>query len=430
MRARRWIKAVTATSCGRHRATAGGLTTNAFVNFLAAPSRSSSRFSALPRCSSTCVLSRGWKAVASAASAAGGRRSTTAISMERDGEDRQSWCGHELLNTVTTDWVEDNLGNPEVALVDIRGRVIKHRDDGSDFFSTAYEGLRDDYLDAHIPGAVFVDWTKDIARTGEDGVPAQLTDRQAFVAAMEEKGVGAAKRVVVYDNGDMLFATRFWWAMRRFGHDRVSVMDGGWAKWQAEGREFTPDCPCPLKVYTDWAIPPERERPGLVAGAADVRAALGIERQAEKEQEEAQEEQEEDEDEDEEEEEGKGAGEGVGGSAAVQLLDARAAAQFSGQLRRARRGGRIPGAVNTPYRSFLAEGEGPDGKFRVFKDLEGIKQVFESALVDTSPSAAPVIAYCNGGVASTVVLFLLFQLRQLTRGGGGRDRGGGGGTST
>lgn len=48
----------------------------------------------------------------------------------------------------------------QVALVDIRGRIIKHRDEGSDFFSTAYEGMRADYLDAHIPGAVFVDWTK------------------------------------------------------------------------------------------------------------------------------------------------------------------------------------------------------------------------------------------------------------------------------
>ncbi|CAN0555369.1 unnamed protein product [Ectocarpus sp. 12 AP-2014] len=89
----------------------------------------------------------------------------------------------------------------------------------------------------------------------------------------------------------------------------------------------------------------------------------------------------------------------------------------TGEVRRARLGGHIPGAVNTPYRSFLAEGTGSDGSFRVFKDLEGITEVFESAAVDTSPSAAPVIAYCNGGVASTVALFLLFQLREL-RGGG------------
>lgn len=45
-------------------------------------------------------------------------------------------------------------------------------------------------------------------------MPAQLADRETFVAAMEERGVGGGKRVVVYDNGDMLFATRFWWAMR------------------------------------------------------------------------------------------------------------------------------------------------------------------------------------------------------------------------
>lgn len=56
--------------------------------------------------------------------------------------------------------------------------------------------------------------TQDIARTEEGGPPAQLADAETFVAAMEERGVGGGKRVVVYDNGDMLFATRFWWAMR------------------------------------------------------------------------------------------------------------------------------------------------------------------------------------------------------------------------
>ncbi|CAM9933902.1 unnamed protein product, partial [Hapterophycus canaliculatus] len=114
----------------------------------------------------------------------------------------------------------------------------------------------------------------------------------------------------------------------------------------------------------------------------------------------------------------------------VQLLDARAAVQFTGEVRRARRGGRIPGAVNTPYRAFLSEGTaGPDGEvYRVFKDLAGIKEVFNSAPVDTSPSAAPIIAYCNGGVASTVALFLLFQLRQLEKQGG--SGGGDGGNET
>lgn len=55
---------------------------------------------------------------------------------------------------------------------------------------------------------------QDIADTDEDGIPAQLADRESFVDAMEERGIGGKKRVVVYDNGEMLFATRFWWAMR------------------------------------------------------------------------------------------------------------------------------------------------------------------------------------------------------------------------
>ncbi|CAM9922641.1 unnamed protein product [Ascophyllum nodosum] len=289
--------------------------------------------------------------------------------------DGECWCGHELFNTVTTEWVQDHLHDPEVALVDIRGRVNKHQDKGSDFSSTVYEGMKRDYLDAHIPGAVFVDWTKDIAGVDENGVPAQLADRDTFVFAMEERGVGGDKRVVVYDNGDMLFATRFWWAMRRFGHDRVSVMDGGWAKWMAENRDITPDSPCPLKVHVEWTVPAERERRGISVSAPDVRAALGE-------------------------------------KGSVQLLDARAAEQFTGEVRRARRGGHIPGAVNTPYREFLAEESAPEGSYRVFKGLADIEKVFHSANVDTSASAPPVIAYCNGGVASTLVLFLLYQLHQ------------------
>ncbi|CAM9564580.1 unnamed protein product, partial [Choristocarpus tenellus] len=162
-----------------------------------------------------------------------------------------SWCGHELSNVVTTERDVPHNARSQVAIIDIRGKVNKLQEDGTDFFSTAYEGLKDDYIDAHIPGSVFVDWTEDIAEVGENDVPAQLCSRDKFVEAMEEKGVGRCgegEHVVVYDNGDMLFATRFWWAMRLYGHDQVSVLDGGWAKWQAESRAITPDVPCPLKV--------------------------------------------------------------------------------------------------------------------------------------------------------------------------------------
>ena len=109
--------------------------------------------------------------------------------------------------------------------------------------------LHSDYVDAHIPGAAFVDWTKDIAEVDSNGVPAQLLlplDR--LRTALEEKGVGLRKRVVVYDSGTHLFATRLWWALRLAGHGAVAVLDGGWARWLAEDRAVTADAPCPLKV--------------------------------------------------------------------------------------------------------------------------------------------------------------------------------------
>lgn len=66
----------------------------------------------------------------------------------------------------------------------------------------------------HLPLLFLVCHQKDIAGVDGNGVPAQLADRDTFVTAMQERGVGGSKRVVVYDNGEMLFATRFWWAMR------------------------------------------------------------------------------------------------------------------------------------------------------------------------------------------------------------------------
>lgn len=72
--------------------------------------------------------------------------------------------------------------------------------DGSQ--ATEYRALFSDYVDAHIPGAAFVDWTKDIAETDANGVPAQLLQPlDRLRTALEEKGVGLRKRVVVYDSG-------------------------------------------------------------------------------------------------------------------------------------------------------------------------------------------------------------------------------------
>ncbi|KAG5189876.1 thiosulfate sulfurtransferase [Tribonema minus] len=283
------------------------------------------------------------------------------------GSDR--WCNHELRNVVTTEWLQEHMFDAELAIVDIRGAVKKGQEPGSDFVSTVYEGLHEDYLELHIPNAVFADWTKDIAGRDANGVPAQLSDREAFAEAMEARGIGRGRRVVAYDNGNMLFATRLWWALRRYGFPEadISVLDGGWAKWVAEDRPVTDEVACPLKLLGEWGIEPEAEQPWLRLTAEQLQARL-LERPQ------------------------------------LHLIDARAAEQYTGEVRRAQRGGHIPGALNTPYKAFLQGGQGP---YKTLKPLAGLREVLQSAGVDTSQPAA---AYCNGGVASTVAMFALYQL--------------------
>ncbi|CAM9718375.1 unnamed protein product [Chrysoparadoxa australica] len=268
-----------------------------------------------------------------------------------------------LISCVTTEWLAEHLG--DVKLLDVRGVVLKEQQ--GDLIKTEYAGLQGDYVDSHIPGAVFVDWTKDIAFTDMNGVRAQLCGREDFVTAMEERGVSGDSKVVVYDNGLMLFATRLWWAMRRFGHTNVAVLDGGWAKWEAEGRPVSADVPCPLKLYTEWGIGEELEQPQLQCNLEDVMRAL--------------------EDQD----------------SSYQLLDARASEQHNGSTRRATRAGCIPTSLSAPYRSFLQDGE----EYSTLISPGTMQSVLESAGVDVT---SPVMAYCNGGVASTLALFALHQL--------------------
>ena len=103
---------------------------------------------------------------------------------------------------VSPAWLQAHLEDPDLAVLDIRGEVAKSaiQPDGSQ--ATQYVALQSDYVDGHIPGAVFVDWTREIAETDENGVPAQLLEPVDRLRTLfEEKGVGLRKRVVVYDSG-------------------------------------------------------------------------------------------------------------------------------------------------------------------------------------------------------------------------------------
>jgi thiosulfate/3-mercaptopyruvate sulfurtransferase len=260
---------------------------------------------------------------------------------------------------VQTEWLAGRIDDPDLRVVDIRG-YVKKKNLGNGRQEAEYLAARDEYDEAHIPGAVYIDWTRDITDPG-DPVPVQVAPPERFAALMGSLGIGDGTHVVVYDHTGGQFATRLWWALTYYGHDRVSVLDGGWRKWTAENRPTTAEVPAP-----EPATFTPHPRPEWRADAEEVLDA--------------------------------------GRSGDALILDARDEGQYTGEVARGRgRGGRVPGAEHLHADSLL------DPESGTFRSDEELAEKLREAGVPEDKNE-PIIAYCNGGVAATVPLFTLHRL--------------------
>ncbi len=259
----------------------------------------------------------------------------------------------------TTDWLVQHLDDPDIRVVDIRG-YVKKTDLGDGRQKADYLAAREEYDESHVPGAVYVDWTSDITDP-EGPVPAQIAPPERFAAFIGRLGIGDGTHVIVYDHAGGQFATRLWWALMYYGHERVQVLDGGWKKWTTEDRPATAEVPDPeLAVFTPKPRPKWR---------MDAEAVLS-------------------------------ASEG-GGSL---ILDARDPGQYTGEITRGDgRPGHVPGAKHLHADSLL------DPERGVFRSDDELEEGLREAGVPDERDA-PVVAYCNGGVAATVPLFALYRL--------------------
>jgi thiosulfate/3-mercaptopyruvate sulfurtransferase len=258
---------------------------------------------------------------------------------------------------VSTDWLEEHLLEPAVRVVDIRG-YVKTVDAGTGDGKqiSTYVGAKDEYDQAHIPGAVFVDWTTDIIDP-DDPVSVQIALPERFKAAMEALGIGDETDVVVVDHTGGHFATRLWWALNYYGHSGVAVLDGGMTKWLADGLPVTNETP---------EIPAARFTPNANSAVRylvdDVAAAIS--------------------------------------DPGVTLVDARDANQYSGEVYRGSRRGHIPSAVNLNAKLLFT----PEG---TWKSDDELREVVAAAGITGDEK---VVAYCNGGVTATAVLFALDRI--------------------
>jgi thiosulfate/3-mercaptopyruvate sulfurtransferase len=239
---------------------------------------------------------------------------------------------------IETGQLASSLADPSWAIVDCRFD-LKDTSAGE----RAYEA-------AHVPGAVYAHVDRDLSgqKSGANGRH-PLPDSEVFVETVARLGIDAATQVVVYDQDTGGFASRLWWMLRWMGHDAVALLNGGFARWTAEGRPTRPGVE--VRNRRQFVAHP---RPEMVVTAADVAA--------------------------------------LAGRTDWRLVDARAPERFRGEVEPIDRvPGHIPGAVNVPFQENI---DAPG----TFRSPESLAERFRSALEPVDPSR--VVNYCGSGVTA------------------------------
>lgn len=234
---------------------------------------------------------------------------------------------------VSVDWLADSLDDDRLRIADVR------------WYLGEPERGRRAYLDAHIPGAVYVDLEADLS-AGEGPGRHPLPAWDVFASRMEALGIGAHSVVVAYDDRGGGVAARLWWMLRAIGHEQSLVLDGGLRAWTAAGLPLTADLP----TFEPGRLPVNRQA-GITVDRDEVRARLGT----------------------------------------VVALDARAAPRYRGESEPIDPvAGHIPSAVNAPYEDNLADDDR-------FLPPEVLATRYRALGVDDSTTT---VVYCGSGVTA------------------------------
>jgi thiosulfate/3-mercaptopyruvate sulfurtransferase len=242
---------------------------------------------------------------------------------------------------VSADWAEKNLDTPGIVFVEV------------DEDTTAYDG-------GHIPGAIKIDWKKDL----QDPVRRDFVNQEQFSALLSERGISNDDTVVLYGGNNNWFAAYAYWYFKLYGHGDVKLLDGGRKKWELDAR--------PLSTETVT-------RPATQYSASEPDLSIRAFRD-----------------------------EVVGAIGKDSLVDVRSPDEFAGRLlapahlpqEQAQRGGHIPTAVNVPW----SKAANDDG---TFKSADDLKKLYGDAGLDFG---SDIIAYCRIGERSAHTWFVLHEI--------------------
>lgn len=249
-----------------------------------------------------------------------------------------------MESLVSTDWLANELGASDLRIVDASKHLPEaERDAGAEYHA------------GHLPGAVFLNLDDLVDRSA--AVENTLPSPEKFASRMQSLGLGDGSRIVLYDDSAIRTSARAWFMLRMFGATNVAILDGGITRWRAQGHAIeSGNRALRHRHYTPWCDDVRvRSKAAMLANIA---------------------------------------------SQAEQVIDARGAKRFTGEMAETRPGlasGHIPGSLNVPYTTLFQL----DG---TFKDRASLRRVFLDAGVDLS---RPVVTSCGSGVTACVVAFAL-----------------------
>ncbi len=252
-----------------------------------------------------------------------------------------------MESLVTTEWLAGETGASDLRIVDASWHLP---DAGRDAAA--------EYAAGHIPGAVYMNLAELVDTTAP--LDNTLPSAEKFSSRMQSLGLGDGSRIVLYDDSALKTSARAWFMLKLFGAHDVAILDGGIAKWKAEGRALAEGKEALRhRHFTAWSDGKNlRSKADLLANIT---------------------------------------------SGAEQVVDARGAGRFTGSEPEARPGvasGHIPGARNVPH-GMLFNADG------TFKDKAGLQAAFAEAGVDLGK---PVVTSCGSGITASVLAFGLHLL--------------------
>ena len=249
---------------------------------------------------------------------------------------------------VETDWLEKNLDDPNIRVVDATVQVKLWP------FPYVRSG-KHKFKRRHIPGAVFADLLK-ISDPKSPRRTFTMPSKEHFANHMSHLGIGEGTRVIIYDERENMWAARLWWMLRAFGFENAAVLNGGFTAWTLENRPLsTKRNTYQTKIFTP------RYNPDLIANKDDVLAAIDQQDTC--------------------------------------IISALGRRQHRGERNEYGRRGHIPGARNITAWEIL------DRETKRYRPMKELRKLFEPML-----GAKRIITYCGGGIAASSDAFILHLL--------------------